>query len=245
MGTALGRRLKVKKIPKNAWKQAMVIMAHPDDPEFFCGGTIALLAQQGITVTYLLLTTGNKGSNDPHLSDAALCAMRRREQEAAARKLGVQEIIFLDHNDGELENSAEVRREVVRIIRQVQPELVIANDPAVIFYVPSGYINHADHRVAGYIAIDAVFPAAGNPRFFPELLREGLEPHAVQEIWLARSNQSDLEIDISTVNELRLEALLEHGSQVGEPEEFLARMRKRQEKEAGPPLETFKRLVMR
>ena len=234
----------MKRILKNSWKRAMVIMAHPDDPEFFCGGTIALLAQYGVTVSYLLLTNGNKGSEDRDLSDGALCAMRRREQEAAARKLGVHEIIFLDHNDGELENSAEVRREVVRAIRQVRPGLVIANDPSVIFYVPSGYINHADHRVAGYIAIDAVFPAARNPRFFPELLREGLEPHPVDEIWLARSNQSDLEIDISAVNELRLQALLEHGSQTGEPEEFLARMRKRQETEAGPPLETFKRLVM-
>jgi LmbE family N-acetylglucosaminyl deacetylase len=223
----------------------MVIMAHPDDPEFFCGGTIALLGQQGVDVSYLLLTRGEKGSDDLVLDDQALIETRRQEQRAAARRLGVRDIRFLDYRDGELENTAEVRRDVVQVIRRQRPELVITNDPAIVFFVPSGYVNHADHRAAGYIAIDAVFPAAGNARFFPELLAEGLEPHKVREIWLARSNQSDMEVDISTVYDLRLEALLEHKSQIGDPDDFVARMRKGREDAGEPPLETFKRLVMR
>lgn len=231
-------------VQKN-WKRALVIMAHPDDPEFFCGGTVALLVQHGLDVSYLLLTSGDKGSDDPHLSEEALVELRQREQRAAAEKLGVGAIRFLDHCDGELENTAEIRREVVRVIRTWRPHLVITNDPAMVFFAPSGYVNHADHRTAGFIAIDSVFPAAGNARFFPELLDEGLAPHKVRQIWLARSNQADVEVDISEVYELRLQALLEHASQIGEPEEFLARMRKGREEAGEPPLETFSRLVMR
>ncbi len=227
------------------WKRVLVVMAHPDDPEFFCGGTVALLVKHGLDVSYLLLTGGDKGSDDRHLSEEALVGLRRREQRAAADKLGVGAIRFLDHCDGELENRPDIRREVVRVIREWRPDLVITNDPAMVFFAPSGYVNHADHRTAGFIAIDSVFPAARNARFFPELLDEGLEPHNVRQIWLARSNQADLEVDISQAYELRLQALLEHASQVGDPEEFLARMRKGREEAGEPPLETFRRLVMR
>jgi len=204
-----------------------------------------LLVQQGVSVSYLLLTSGEKGAEDRWLDDEALVEIRRREQRAAARCLGVLDIQFLDYRDGELENTPAVRREVVRVVRQQRPDVVITNDPGLVFYVPSGYVNHADHRAAGYIAIDAVFPAAGNARFFPELLAEGLEPHKVREIWLARSNQADMEVDISSVYDLRLQALLEHKSQIGDPDEFVARVQKGREEAGEPPLETFKRLVMR
>ncbi len=221
------------------WERALVIMAHPDDPEMFCGGTIALLTRLGLQVGYVLLTSGDKGSDDRSLSDEALARRREEEQRAAAARLGVAEVVFLRHRDGELDDSFEIRREVVREIRRFRPQLVLTTDPARMY---SRGVHHRDHRIAGLLVLDAVFPAARNHRYFPELLAEGWEPHVVKEIWLAGAGDPDLELNTSEVYETRLAAIACHRTQIGDVDKFYERARESLARQEGPPTERFKRL---
>ena len=203
--------------------RAMIIMAHPDDPEFFCGGTIALWCAGGAEVTYLILTNGNKGSDDPAMTPEKLAAVRREEQQAAADVLGVKRVLFFDEPDGELQPTLSLRKRIVAEIRRYQPDIVIAPDPTRYFYL-NIYINHADHRAAGEAAIDAVFPAARNRMYHPELLIDGLEPHTVKEVYLSGSLHPDRWVDISDVLETKLKAIRCHTSQVTDPEAMVKRV---------------------
>jgi LmbE family N-acetylglucosaminyl deacetylase len=224
------------------FERAMVIMAHPDDPEFFVGGTVGLLAAQGTQVIYLLLTDGSKGSDERNLSTRDLIRTRRDEQREAARRLGVADVVFFDYADGELRNTPDVQRDVVRALRQFRPDLVLTNDPQR-FYYESGYINHTDHRTAGAVSLDAVFPAARNFRYFPALLEEGLEPHYVREVWLAAPFEANWQIDIAASFERRLEAILAHRSQVGDG--AWIRQRTQEMREKGEPLrEKYRRIQL-
>ncbi len=201
-------------------------MAHPDDPEFFCGGTIALWCAAGTQITYLILTNGNKGSDDPEMTPQKLAMTRREEQQAAATVLGVKEVIFFDEPDGELQPTLDLRKRVVAEIRRHKPEAIIAPDPTRYFH-SNIYINHADHRAAGEVAIDAVFPAARNRMYHPELLAEGLEPHTVKEVYLASAEQPDRWVDITAAFEVKTKAILCHKSQIKDPEGTLTRVRER------------------
>ncbi|MBI4761365.1 MAG: PIG-L family deacetylase [Chloroflexi bacterium] len=161
----------------------LVILAHPDDPEFFCGATLAKWARQGHRITYLLLTCGDKGFNpttDPGMTPARLCAIRHEEQHAAAKIIGAESVHILDHPDGYLVPDLNLRREVVREIRRHKPDILVTCDPQNLFATYG--INHPDHRAAGQVVLDAVFPAAGNPVYFPELLEEGFPPHMPREV---------------------------------------------------------------
>ncbi len=209
------------KIPQ----RAMVIVAHPDDPEFFCGGTVALWCGAGTEVSYLILTNGNKGSDDPTMTPEKLATIRRREQQAAANLLGVKRVIYLDEPDGELFPTLDLRKRVVTEIRRYQPETVITMDPTRYFYGNS-YINHADHRAAGEVAIDAIFPAARNLMYHPELLAEGLKPHPVKEVYLAGGEPATW-IDISETIEIKIKAILCHATQIKEPEALAERVHSR------------------
>ena len=164
-------------------KRVMVIVAHPDDAEFFCGGTVALWSSAGAEVSYLILTNGNKGSDDPEMTPEKLATIRQKEQRAAADVLGVKNVIFFDEPDGELVSTLDLRKRVVAEIRRYRPDIVVGPDPSRFFFADS-YINHADHRAAGLVTIDAVFPAARNRMYHPELLEAGLEPHTVTEVYL-------------------------------------------------------------
>jgi LmbE family N-acetylglucosaminyl deacetylase len=208
-------------------RQILVILAHPDDPEFFCGGTLARWTAAGHRVHYCLLTCGDKGSDARQLSSEELCAMRYDEQRAAARLLGVESVRFLDFPDGYLVADIHLRRAITRITRLERPDILVTCDPTNLF-IRDTRINHPDHRAAGQAVLDAVFPAAGNHRYFPELLdQEGLEPHMPTEIWVSLPTQPQVTIDISEYWPLKLQALLEHRSQIGDPEDFKARMRAR------------------
>ncbi|HYN89579.1 MAG TPA: PIG-L deacetylase family protein [Ardenticatenaceae bacterium] len=224
------------------FERAMVIVAHPDDPEFFVGGTVAQLAQHGTEVTYLILTDGSKGSDDRELSTRELIRTRREEQRRAAERLGVKHVIFFDYADGELRNAPDIQRDVVREMRRFRPDVVLTNDPQR-FYYDSGYINHSDHRNTGAVVLDAVFPATRNFRYFPVLLEEGFEPHYVREVWLAGALEPDLEIDTTEVREQRLEAILAHVSQVGDGQRVRERIAEALEKE-GRLVEKFKRIQL-
>jgi len=206
----------------------MVIMAHPDDPEFFTGGTIALWVRQGAQIIYLILTNGNKGSDDPEMTPEQLTKLRQKEQRTAADLLGVKTIIFLDEPDGELQVTLRLRQQVVREIRRHQPDVIICPDPSV-FYFEDTYINHPDHRAAGQVALEAIFPAARNAMYHPELLGEGLMPHAVREIYLAGSTQPNRWVDITDVMDIKIQAIQSHASQLPDPQSTIERVRQRAE----------------
>lgn len=190
------------------------IFAHPDDAEFTCAGSAALWASQGAQITYVVVTNGGAGSNDPNQDLAELVRIRQAEQTAACAVLGVQEVLFLDYPDGTLEPTLDLRRALTRIIRRLKPDRVICGDPSVMFY-GDGYINHPDHRAAAEAALYAVFPSAATRPIFPELLAEGLEPHQVKAVYMTSdSAHINTYVDISGTIERKIEALRCHKSQV-------------------------------
>jgi LmbE family N-acetylglucosaminyl deacetylase len=192
----------------------LVVMAHPDDAEFSAGGTLAKWIRSGTRVTYCLCTNGDKGSADPTLNSAEVARIREMEQRAAAAVLGVADIVFLGNPDGALEATLELRRQVVEVIRRVRPEAVISPDPTR-HYGPT-FVNHPDHRAAGEAALAAVFPSARDPLMFPEMVRDGLAPHRVAQLFIANPSDVTCLVDISETIELKIAALREHRSQVTE-----------------------------
>lgn len=225
-------------------KVALSIAAHPDDADFGWAGTAHLWSQQGWDCYYLVCTDGSKGTEDPSLTADRLVPMRRREQRAAAETLGVKDVFFLDgYVDGELTYSRQLLGDVVRIIRTVKPYAVFTHDPTQII-VRNSFVNHSDHRTAGLIAIDAIYPTARDRWNFPEQLEEGLEPHKVKEIFIWGSDQPNFIVDISDVVETKIQALLRHTSQFGEGTEFLQFVRERWKGEDGRYTERFRRVVL-
>lgn len=192
-------------------KRALVVAAHPDDTEFGAAGSVALWARDGWDVYYLICTDGSKGSEDPEMRPEKLVPLRRDEQRAAAAVLGVKDVFFLDHVDGELTYTREFARDVVRAIRTIKPHTVVTSDTNQI--VRNFFINHPDHRCVGEVTLDAVYPLARNRPTFPELLDEGLEPFSAKEVLLWSSSDVNHKVDISEVIELKLEALRQHVSQ--------------------------------
>ncbi len=188
------------------------IFAHPDDPEFSMGGTAALWASQGAAVYYCIITNGRAGSNDPTQDLDELVRIREAEQRAAAQVCGVRDVFFLGYEDGTLEPTIALRRELTRLIRRLRPDRVVTGDPTAFFY--EGYINHADHRAAAEAAVTAVFPSAPTRPIFPELLAEGLEPHQVKQLYITQLGEGALIVDIGTTIETKIEALRQHRSQV-------------------------------
>ena len=206
----------------------LVILAHPDDPEFFCGGTLARWARAGHEIAYVLLTCGDKGFNPsthPEMTPEKLIGLRREEQHNAAKVIGAGAVHFLDRADGYLIPDLDLRRDVVRVIRAHKPDILVTCDPQTLFAMHG--INHPDHRAAGQVVLDAVFPAAGNLTFFPELLEEGFEPHMPREVWCSLTNQSNATIDVTDTWDLKLKAILEHKTQVQDAEKLIARFKSR------------------
>ena len=191
----------------------LAVFAHPDDAEICAGGTLARWAQEGRAVHLLVLTNGDRGSDDPAQDRAELARTRGVETEAAGKVLGLAGVRVLDNHDGELENSAVVRADIARTVREVRPDVVLSCDPTAWFF-GNRYFNHADHRTAGEAALDAVFPGAGNPLFFADQLAEGLSPWKVPEVWLGWTIEPNLHQDITGFLEIKLSALAEHRSQV-------------------------------
>ena len=225
-------------------KVALAIAAHPDDADFGCAGTAHLWSQQGWEFYYLVCTDGSKGTDDPSLTADRLAPMRQREQRAAAELLGVRDVFFLEgHVDGELTYSRELLGDVVRVIRQVRPYAVFTHEPSQLFH-RNTFVNHSDHRTAGLITVDAVYPAARDRWNFPEHLDEGLEPHKVKEIFIWGNDEPNFVVDITDVVETKIQALLRHTSQFGEGTEFLQFVRERWKDEDGRYTERFRRIVM-
>lgn len=202
----------------------LVIIAHPDDPEFFAGGTLARWASEGSHIRYVVVTAGDKGNDDPSRSVDGLVALRQQEQLRAAAKLGVFDVAFLAYRDGELFNTMDLRRDLVREIRGFQPDMVLTSDHATMHF-GSSRINHNDHRVIGMAVSDATFPAAGNRMFFPELLGAGLAMHAPKEVWYCATGSPNTLIDVSAQMDAKVAAIREHASQVKDPDGVAMRVR--------------------
>lgn len=202
------------KLPK--YGSVLVVSAHPDDPDFGAGGSIARLADSGAKVAYVIVTDGSQGGEDPKQSDSELTTIRQREQRAAARVLGVKTVEFLGYKDGHLSPDLKLRKDIVRMIRKYKPELVITHIPGRVLDAPMGG-SHPDHLAVGEATMAAVYPDSRNPRAFRGLLKEGLEPHEVKEVWIPFWTSGDYLVDISPTLERKIEALHKHRSQVAKP----------------------------
>ncbi|HZK66951.1 MAG TPA: PIG-L deacetylase family protein [Chloroflexota bacterium] len=203
-----------------------MIIAHADDAEFGSAGTIARWVKQGVEVTYVVVTNGNKGSADPEMTPEALAALREKEQRAACKVLGVKNVVFLGYQDGELVPSLELRRNLTREVRRYKPDVAMVPDPTT-WYFGNTYINHPDHRAVGEAALAAIFPSARDRLTFPELLVEGFEPHMVREVYLSFSMNADTWVDITDTMDTKLAALREHRSQLPDMDEIDKNVRER------------------
>lgn len=190
-------------------QRALVVTPHPDDAEFGCAGTVAKLVKEGKQVFYLVTTNGNKGGRDTDMTGEFLRSAREEEQRRAADILGVSEVTFLDFGDGELEDNAEFRGELVYHIRRLKPDIVFTTDP-----FRSSFYIHRDHRMTGIVTLDAVFPYARDLLHFPDHISQGLTGHNVDEIFFWGSENPDTFIDIGDVIDLKIKSLLAHTSQM-------------------------------
>lgn len=202
----------------------MVVTAHPDDPEFAAGGTVAKLVNEGGEVTYVIVTNGNKGSADRTITLPRLTRIREDEQRNAARALGVERVEFLGYEDGEVEDCRELRLDIARQIRRWRPDLIITQNPARTYHNFHGW--HRDHRITGGVVLDCVYPLARDHLSFPELLPEH-EPHAVREVYLIQWEGPQLVVDITDMMDLKLKAITCHASQVGDFKAIESRVRAR------------------
>jgi len=221
----------------------LIVAAHPDDCEAGCGGSAAKWASEGHRVVLCVATNGDKGSDDAEMTSDRLVALRDREQRAAARELGIQEVVILPNGDGELNDNREFRGALVRLIRQHRPDRVVTHNPY--------YWQHRDHRMTGQVTLDAVFPYARDHLHYPELKADGLEPHKTPEVYLwagmdPTDREWDVEEDITDFLEPKMRALTCHTSQFGPADEARARWGPRwerlKEQRGGRLTERFKRV---
>jgi LmbE family N-acetylglucosaminyl deacetylase len=218
--------------PDNTGPQAdgadrvLVIVAHPDDVDFGAAGTVALWTDAGIEVTYCLVTSGDAGGSDRSVARPDMAALRQAEQAAAARQVGVRELIFLGYPDGRVEATLDLRRDLARVIRTVRPGRVVCPSPER-NYAAIG-ASHPDHRAVGAAALDAVYPDARNPFAFPELLGdEHLEPWTVPQVWIAGAPDADHFVDVTATFDRKVAALTSHVSQISDPAALAGRLRER------------------
>jgi len=190
--------------------QVMVVTPHPDDAEFGVAGTVARWTGEGKDVIYVVCTNGDKGTSDPHMKPNELARIREQEQLAAAKLLGVREVIFLRHPDQTLEDTPEFRKEIVRLIRIYKPETVVTADP----YRRS--IWHRDHRITSRVTLDAIFPYARDFLSYPDLLEEGLQPHKVKEVLLWGAEEPNYRTNITDTFDIKIATLRCHKSQIGD-----------------------------
>src|SRR5919198_5092563 len=204
-------------------QRVLVVMAHPDDAEFGAGGTIAKMAKEGRAVTYVVVTNGNKGSSDRTMTAERLARIRETEQRNAARTLGVEHVEFLGYEDGEVEDTRQLRLDVTRQIRRWRPELIITQNPNRTLNL---YGSHRDHRITAGVVLDCVYPLARDHMAFPELLPE-YEPHKVREVYVMQWQKPHVVVDITATMDLKLKALACHASQLPNFPAVEARVRER------------------
>jgi LmbE family N-acetylglucosaminyl deacetylase len=207
----------------NGHNRALIVMAHPDDNEFVCGGTVAKLGALGWRIHLVVTTSGNKGTKDPTVTGQQLAAEREEEQRRAAEILGAEQPTFFGFPDGYVENSDELRGLIVRQLRLHRPDLVITWDG----FRPG--FNHRDHRRTGRATYDAIYPAGDDHLYYPRDKEEALQPHRPRALLLAGAGEPDYHVDVTPVIRTKIRAALAHTSQLRNRSEddMLARYRDR------------------
>ena len=201
-------------------ESAMAIVAHPDDIEFSCAGTLARWAKSGARISYVLCTSGDVGIDDPGMTRENAMKIRESEQRAAGKVVGAEEVIFLREPDGLLQPTLDLRKKIIREIRRFRPEVVVCGDPTIV-WAGNDYINHPDHRAAATAALDATFPAAGQPNLFQELEDEKIFAHKPRKVYVTSWEGADYFVNIAETIDIKVKALREHKSQMRDwdPEE--------------------------
>jgi LmbE family N-acetylglucosaminyl deacetylase len=232
------------------FSRGMVVVAHADDAEFGCSGTVAKLCAEGWEMVYLMCTDGSKGSSDREMTQKELARIRRQEQVNAGKALGLKDVVFLDYEDSMLQPTLELRKDIAREIRRYRPDVLICQYP---MRTLDGFwgVGHPDHMAAGEAALQAVFPTARDHMTFPDLLEAGFEPHKVAEVWIMGHPEPDLWVDVTNHMDTAVKALMQHVSQVNgwdeaKAHEVMARWRR--ERAIGMGIEyaeAFKRIQMR
>lgn len=229
---------------REAPASALAVFAHPDDAEVACGGTLARWSAAGTHVVVVVCGLGDKGSSDPRAKPARLGVVREKEARRATRVLGVEDHVHLGRPDGDLGPAADLRAEVVGLIRAKKPEVVVAPDPTAVLF-GRHYVNHRDHREVGWAVLDAAAHEAGLPHYWPG----SGAPHRPSELWLAGTLEPDTWVDISETLQVKADALMCHESQLDEPGEWLRRVVKERAEADGKAAgvtyaEGFRRLVL-
>ncbi|MEM7797757.1 MAG: PIG-L deacetylase family protein [Chloroflexota bacterium] len=230
-------------------ERAMFIAAHPDDLEFGVAATAAKWADHGSDVTFVLITDGNAGSHEAGMTKEKLADIRRQEQRQAADILGVKQVEFLGYDDCQLEPTLELRKKLVKIIRQYRPNAIACMDPTN-FFPSDSYINHPDHRAAGQAVIDAVFPAVEMHMLYPDLDEAGYEAYKVNYVYIffTPSENVNYYVDVSGYVDKKIEALQAHKSQFGDwdPGERIRQWTKESGKRVGfAAAEQYRRITLK
>lgn len=205
-------------------KRVLVVVAHPDDIDYGSAGTIAMFNEQGIQVSYCLVTSGDAGGDSDGLTKDQRIELRESEQSAAGRIVGVENIHYLRMSDGQIEFNLDLREKITRVIRKEKPDLVISQSPQRIY--ERIYASHPDHLAVGEATLSAVYPDAQNPHAFPHLLDEGYSAHGVKAVWVVSHKNPDTFVNITNVIERKLEALFKHESQIEDKEQTRAMVEK-------------------
>jgi len=200
------------------------VAAHPDDLDFTASGSFAKWVKEGDSCYYLICTDGSRGSDDPKMTAEKLIALRKKEQKDAAGILGLKDVFFLNHTDTQLAADLTLKKEIVRFIRKLKPDIVVTLDPTFVYSKHRGFINHTDHRACGQAALDAIFPLARDRLTFQELEKEGLFPHKVKMAYLTNFDDPTDTVDISDTIDIKIQALKAHKTQV--TEKALVRIKK-------------------
>ena len=232
------------------FSRGMVVVAHADDAEFGCSGTVAKLCAAGWEMVYVMCTDGSKGSSDREITQRQLASIRRKEQQNAGKTLGLKDVVFLDYEDSMLQPTLALRKDIAREIRRYKPDVLITMYP--MRNLDGGWgVGHPDHMAAGEAALQAVFPAARDHMTFPDLLEAGFEPHKVAEVWIIGHPQPDLYVDVTQHMDTSVAALMQHKSQLnGRDEAWASEMMRRWRRERGVGkgiqyAEAFKRIEFR
>ena len=232
------------------FSRGMVVVAHADDAEFGCSGTVAKLCAAGWEMVYVMCTDGSKGSSDREITQRRLASIRRKEQQNAGKTLGLKDVVFLDYEDSMLQPTLALRKDIAREIRRYKPDVLITMYP--MRNLDGGWgVGHPDHMAAGEAALQAVFPTARDHMTFPDLLEAGFEPHKVAEVWIIGHPTPDLYVDVTQHMDTSVAALMQHKSQMnGRDEAWASEMMRRWRRERGVGkgiqyAEAFKRIEFR